>query len=131
MQRSVYSREVVPRWRRGRGRRVHGGRGARVAGAGGRGAGRGRARRRRDGRGLVVLRGERALVQHVLARVRLGRRLDVHEGDRGAHAAGARARRNRSRALRSTQQLNILDSAIAATTNLYLTNYSGIHGGRN
>lgn len=108
------------RHRRGRGgHRVHGARGSRVPGAGGRGAGGGRAhtahtaRDRRDCGRLVVLRGECALVQHMLTVVGLGRRLDVHEGDGGARAR--RDRRARARAFGATQQFNVLNSAIAET----------------
>lgn len=112
-----YSREMVTGhrswcWRR---RRVHGGRRARVAGTRGRGAGGGRARRRWYRGGLIVLGGKSAFVQHMLGVVRLRCRLDVHEGDCGTNTTnctGTRGR-TRARALRSTQQLDILDSAIS------------------
>lgn len=110
-----YSREEIARGGSGRWRGVHGGRGAGVAGASGRGAGRGRAGRRRYRGRLVVLRGEGPLIKHVLGVVRLRRGLDVHEGDGRANPAAGDGARNRTRALRSTQQFNILDSAIAAT----------------
>lgn len=69
-------------------------------------------RRRR----LVVLGGEAALVQLVFGRVRLGRRLDVHEGDRGAQAAaallGGCGRRRRVGPRSRGQQFDALNAAI-------------------
>lgn len=107
--------------RDGGGRRgsVHGGRRAGVAGAGRGRAGRRRARRRWYRGRLVVLRGEGALVQHVLSVVSLRCRLDVHESNCGTNATNRAPRHTRARArarargFRSTQQLDILDSAIA------------------
>lgn len=40
--------------------------------------------------------------------------LDVHEGDSSANSTDGACGRRRARALRPTQQLDILDSAIAA-----------------
>lgn len=115
-----YSREMVAGgWRGaggGRRRGVHGGRRAGVAGASRRGASGGRACRRRYRGGLVVLCGKGSLVQHVLGVVCLRGGLDVHERDGCANPAAGDGARNRTRALRSTQQFDILDSAIAATT---------------
>jgi hypothetical protein len=37
-------------------------------------------------RGLVILGGQRAVLELLLVVVRLGRRLDVHEGDGGTHS---------------------------------------------
>jgi hypothetical protein len=74
----------------------------------------GGGRRRR----LVVLGGEAALVQLVFGRVRLGRRLDVHEGDRGAQAAaallGGGGRRRRVGPGSRGQQFDALNAAIPA-----------------
>jgi len=75
----------------------------------------GGGRRRR----LVVLGGEAALVQLVFGRVRLGRRLDVHEGDRGAQSAAALLRgcgwRRRIRPGSRGQQFDALYAAIPVT----------------
>lgn len=74
----------------------------------------GGGRRRR----LVVLGGEAALVQLVFGRVRLGRRLDVHEGNRGAQAAtallGGGGRRRRVGPGSRGQQFDALNAAIPA-----------------
>jgi hypothetical protein len=74
----------------------------------------GGGRRRR----LVVLGGEAALVQLVFGRVRLGRRLDVHEGDRGAQPAaallGGGGRRRRVGPRSRGQQFDALNAAIPA-----------------
>ena len=70
-----------------------------------------------DGGRLIVLGAQDALVQLVLREVRLGRRFDVHEGDRGAQAAGAVV----AVLLVPRQQLDALDAAIAANTHPYVS----------
>lgn len=100
-------------------RRVHGARAGRVTRAGRRAASRGG---RWYGRGLVVHRRERPLVQRVLGVVRLGGGLNVHEGHGRAQprAAGGRLAARPRRQARAAcaarqtlrQQFDVLDSAI-------------------
>lgn len=117
---------MVPRHRRRSRSWIHGGRRARVTRTGRWGAGRGCPRSRWYRSWFIILSRKSTFVQHVLHIMCLWRRLNVHERNSGADATISVATHANCDIFCSTQQFDILDSAIAAKRNniIYLPTMS-------